>query len=215
MSRLRVHTFAISIDGYGAGPKQGLENPLGFGGEALHDWMVTTRTFQQMQRKDGGTSGVDDDFCAAWIHQHRSLDPRPQHVGPIRGAWPDETWKGWWGKEPPYHTPVFVLTHHPRKSIVMEGGTTFHFVTDGIGAALQRATDAASGQDVRLGGGIATIRQYLQAGLVDEMHVAISPILLGSGEHLFGGIDLPALGYRCSGHVTTANAIHLIVTRRG
>ncbi len=214
MPRLRVHNFAISIDGYGAGPNQDLDNPLGFGGLALHDWIVPTRTFQQMQGNDGGTSGVDDDFMArgfanigAWILGRNMF-------GPVRGAWPDETWTGWWGANPPYHTPVFVLTHHPRKSIVMDGGTTFHFVTDGIHAALQRATDAANGQDIRLGGGVATIRQYLQAGLVDEMHVAISPILLGSGEHLLAGIDASALGYQCNERVTTANAMHFILTKR-
>jgi dihydrofolate reductase len=214
MSRLRVHNFAISIDGYGAGPNQDLGNPLGFGGLALHDWIVSTRTFQQMQGNDGGTSGADDDYIArgfanigAWIIGRNMF-------GPVRGAWPDETWVGWWGTNPPYHTPVFVLTHHPRKSIVMEGGTTFHFVTDGIRAALQRAIDAANGQDIRLGGGVATIRQYLQAGLIDEMHVAISPTLLGSGEHLLAGIDALALGYQCSERVTTANAMHFILTKR-
>lgn len=214
MPKLRVHNFAISIDGYGAGPNQDLDNPLGSGGLALHDWIVPTRTFQRMQGNDGGTSGADDDFMArgfanigAWILGRNMF-------GPVRGAWPDETWTGWWGADPPYHTPVFVLTRHPRKSLVMDGGTTFHFVTDGIHAALRRATDAANGRDIRLGGGVATIRQYLQAGLVDEMHVAISPILLGSGEHLLAGIDAPALGYECGKHVTTANAMHFILTKR-
>jgi dihydrofolate reductase len=214
MSRLRVHGFSMSIDGYGAGRDQDLDNPLGVGGLALHDWIVSTRTFQRMQGLDGGAVGIDDDFMArgfanigAWILGRNMF-------GPIRGPWPDDTWTGWWGSEPPYHTPVFVLTHHPRKSIDMNGGTTFHFVTDGIEAALQRATEAANGRDVRLGGGVATIRQYLRAGLVDEMHVAISPVLLGSGEHLFAGFDLPAVGYQCSEHVASANAMHVVFTRR-
>lgn len=214
MTKLRVHNFAISLDGYGAGPHQDLDNPLGVGGEALHDWIVPTRSFQQMCGNEGGERGVDDDFVArgftnigAWILGRNMF-------GPIRGSWPDNTWKGWWGDNPPYHTPVFVLTRHPRPSITMDGGTIFHFVTDGIHAALQRATDAAKGQDVRLGGGVAAIRQYLQAGLIDEMHVGISPILLGSGEHLVAGIDTLALGYRCTEHVTTANAMHFILKKR-
>ena len=214
MPKLRVHNFAISLDGYGAGPNQDLDNPLGAGGLALHDWVFPTRTFQRMQGNEGGERGIDDDFMArgftnigAWILGRNMF-------GPVRGPWPDDTWTGWWGDNPPYHTPVFVLTNYARPSIAMSGGTTFHFVTDGIHAALRRATDAANGQDVRLGGGVSTIRQYLQAGLIDEMHVAISPILLGSGEHLFAGIDMPALGYQCTEHVTTADVMHFILTRR-
>jgi dihydrofolate reductase len=214
MPKLRVHSFAISLDGYGAGPQQDLENPLGVGGLELHNWILPTRTFERMQGQEGGEKGVDDDFAArgfanigAWILGRNMF-------GPIRGPWPDHTWTGWWGDNPPYHTDVFVLTSHARPSLVMEGGTTFHFVTDGIRAALQRATDAANGQDIRLGGGVATIRQYLQAGLVDEMHIAISPILLGSGEHLLAGIDTLAQGYRCTEHVTTAQATHFVLTKR-
>jgi dihydrofolate reductase len=214
MSKLRVHSFGISIDGYGAGPDQGLDNPLGVGGLALHDWMVSTRTFQQMYGDGAGATGIDDEFTArgfvnigAWILGRNMF-------GPIRGAWPDDRWTGWWGDNPPYHTSVFVLTHHPREPIVMKGGTVFHFVTDGVGAALRRATDAANGQDIRLGGGVATIRQYLHARLVDEMHIAISPVVLGSGESLFAGLDLPAMGYECREHVTTANAMHVVFTRR-
>ncbi len=214
MSKLRVHNFAISLDGYGAGPNQNLDNPLGVGGEALHDWIVPTRTFQKMIGNSGGESGVDDDFIArgfanlgAWILGRNMF-------GPIRGSWPDDAWKGWWGDNPPYHTPVFVLTNHARQPITMDGGTTFYFVTEGIHAALQRANDAANGRDVRLGGGVSTIRQYLQAGLVDEMHVGISPILLGSGENLLAGINTPALGYQCTEHVTTAKATHFILTKR-
>ncbi len=215
MPKLRVHAFAISLDGYGAGPDQSLENPLGVGGPGLHQWVFPTRTFQKIFGKEGGTTGIDDDFAArgfanvgAWILGRNMF-------GPIRGPWPDDAWKGWWGDNPPYHTPVFVLTHHPRASIAMDGGTTFHFVTDGIDAALKRATEAADGKDIRLGGGVATIRQYLRAGLVDEMHLALSPVLLGSGEHLLAGIDMLKLGYECSEHVPTANATHVVLTRSG
>jgi dihydrofolate reductase len=215
MSKLRVHCFAISLDGYGAGPDQSIDDPLGRGGEDLHHWAVATRTFHQMQGKDGGTTGTDDGFVArgfagigAWILGRNMF-------GPVRGPWPDESWKGWWGDTPPYHTPVFVLTHHPRASLAMEGGTTFHFVTGGIHVALDRARDAAGDKDIRLGGGVATIRQYLQAGLIDEMHLAVAPVLLGSGEHLLAGIDVPELGYRCVEHVPTQNVTHVVVARRG
>jgi dihydrofolate reductase len=214
MPKLRVHAFSISLDGYGAGPDQSRANPLGAGGEAMHKWAVATRTFSQMSGKEGGTTGVDDDFVArgfanigAWILGRNMF-------GPVRGPWPDDTWKGWWGDNPPYHCDVFVLTHQPRKPITMEGGTTFHFVTDGIHAALKRATEAANGKDIRIGGGAATIRQYLSAGLVDEMHLAIAPVLLGSGEHLFAGIDALKLGYQCTEHVATPNATHVVITRR-
>ena len=213
MSKLRVHCFAISLDGYGAGPNQSLDYPLGAGGVALHEWFRATRTFQKMFGGDGGTTGVDDDFAARGLNNIGASILGRNMFGPVRGPWPDDAWKGWWGETPPYHTPVFVLTNHPRKSITMDGGTTFHFVTDGIHAALSRATEAANGQDVRLGGGVATIRQYLRAGLVDEMHVAISPILLGSGEHLFAGIDVPKLGYRCTEHVATPGATHVVIAK--
>jgi dihydrofolate reductase len=214
MSKLRVHAFSISLDGYGAGPNQSLDNPLGEGGEALHEWFLPTRTFQMMRGKEAGETGIDDDFAArgfanvgAWILGRNMF-------GPIRGDWPDNDWKGWWGANPPYHTPVFVLTHHPRDSITMDGGTVFHFVTDGIHAALKRASEAANGKDVRLGGGVATIQQYLRAGLIDEMHLAISPVLLGSGEHLFQGLDLRELRYECTEHVPAAKATHVVLTRR-
>ena len=214
MPKLRVNCFAISLDGYGAGPNQSLENPLGVGGLALHDWSHPTRTFQKAFGKDGGSTGIDDDFVArgfagvgAWILGRNMF-------GPIRGPWPDDEWKGWWGDTPPYHTPVFVLTHHPRAPLAMKGGTVFHFVTAGIRDALERAFAAANGLDVRLGGGVATIRQYLAAGLVDEMHVAVSPNLLGSGEPLFAGINLPALGYRRTEHVATEKATHVVLAKR-
>lgn len=214
-ARLRVNCFSISLDGYGAGPDQSMQNPLGAGGMALHEWFFPTRTFQRLiMGKDEGTTGVDNDFAArgmagvgAWILGRNMF-------APSRGEWPDDGWKGWWGDEPPYQTPVFILTHHPRASIEMAGGTTFHFVTDGIHATLKRAKEAANGKDVRLGGGVATIRQYLQAGLIDELHLAVSPSLLGSGEHLFAGIDLPKLGYQCTEHVATPLATHVVIAKR-
>ncbi|MGZ5961004.1 MAG: dihydrofolate reductase family protein [Rhizomicrobium sp.] len=215
MSKLRVNCFSVSLDGYGAGPGQSLANPLGVGGMAVHEWAHATRTFRRMFGQEDGETGVDDDFAArgfadvgAWILGRNMF-------GPVRGAWPDENWKGWWGDNPPYHCPVFVLTHHPRASIAMDGGTTFHFVTDGIHAALERAREAANGGDVRLGGGVATIRQYLQLGLVDEMHFAVSPVLLGSGENLFAGLDLLKLGYRISQHVPMPKATHIALAKQG
>jgi len=214
MSKLRVHAFTISLDGCGAGPNQDLDNPLGVGGVALHEWAFATRTFRQMFGSGGGTTGIDDDLAArgftnigAWIMGRNMF-------GPIRGPWPDDAWKGWWGDSPPYHTPVFVLTNHPRTSITMNGGTSFHFVTDGIHAALKRAAEAANDQDIWLGGGVATIRQYLRAGLVDEMHLAISPVLLGSGEHLLVDIDTLKLGYQCTEYTPTKNATHVVLTKR-
>jgi dihydrofolate reductase len=215
MSKLRVHCFTVSLDGFGAGPDQSLEQPLGMGGLNLHEWLLPTRAFQKMHG-DGdadGTTGVDNDFAergsdriGAWILGRNMF-------GPSRGEWPDDEWKGWWGEDPPYHTPVFVLTHHPREPIQMEGGTTFYFVTEGIHAALERAREAAGGLDVRLGGGPATIRQYLQAGLVDELHFAISPILLGSGEPLIAGLDLAKLGYKVTETVNSPGAMHVVVKK--
>jgi dihydrofolate reductase len=213
MFKLRVCSFAMSIDGYCAGPGQSLENPLGIGGLALHEWAFATRTWSRMHGDDGGATGVDDDFAArsmanlgAWIMGRNMF-------GPIRGPWPNDDWKGWWGPNPPYRTPVFVLTHHAREPIEMDGGTVFHFVTDGIHAALARAREAAGGRDVRLGGGVATVRRYLEEGLVDELHIAIAPVLLGSGEALFPGMSLPALGYRCVEHVATPAATHVVLAR--
>ena len=213
MARVRVHNFAISLDGYGAGPHQGLENPLGVGGEALHDWYIPTRTFQRVTGKSGGTTGVDDDFAARFGQGIGAYIMGRNMFGHSRGPWPDDGWRGWWGTNPPYHTPVFVLTHHDRAPIEMEGGTVFHFVTGGIREALERATAAAGGNDIQVGGGASTIRQYLQARLIDELHVAIAPVLLGSGEPLFYSLDLMALGYKCTTHVPTAAATHCILTR--
>jgi dihydrofolate reductase len=215
MTKLRVHSFSISIDGYGAGPNQDLDNPLGVGGVALHEWVFATRTFQKMFGSEAGATGVDDDFAARGFSNIGAWIIGRNMFGPIRGAWPDSQWKGWWGDNPPYHVPVFVLSHYPRESIEMAGGTTFHFVTDGIQTALKRAKESANGQDVRLGGGVATIQQYLRASLIDEIHLALAPTLLGSGEHLFASLDAVALGYRCSEHVSTARAAHVVLTRKG
>lgn len=214
MSKVRVQAFSVSIDGFGAGPRQSLNDPLGIGGTTLHRWFFPTRTFQQMvMGGEDGSTGVDDEFArrsfdnvGAWILGRNMFSPS-------RGPWPDDGWKGWWGDNPPYHVPVFVLTHHPRASIPMQGGTTFHFVTGGIQEALERAREAAGKQDVRIGGGVSTVRQFLQAGLVDEMHLAISPTLLGTGESLLAGIDLVQLGFRCTRHVGTDHALHSVLTR--
>ena len=214
MSKVRVHGFSISIDGYGAGQDQSLDNPLGVGGEDLHAWAWSTRTFQRMFGNEGGATGVDDDFAAWGMENIGAWILGRNMFGPIRGPWPDEAWKGWWGENPPYHVPVFVLTHHARPSIPIEGGTTFHFVTEGIEAALQKATAAAKGKDIRIGGGASVLRQYLQARLIDEMHVAISPVLLGAGESLFADLDLRALGYKCTRHAGTDKAAHVVITRQ-
>jgi dihydrofolate reductase len=214
MSRLRVHGFAMSLDGFSAGPDQDLQHPLGVHGPELMEWFFPTRTWRAMQGQPGGETGVDDEIAqrgfgsvGAWILGRNMF-------GPVRGPWPDESWRGWWGDEPPYHVPTFVLTHHPRPPLVMAGGTVFHFVTGGIRAALEQATAAAAGRDIRLGGGVSTVRQYLQAGLVDEMHLAVRPVLLGAGEHLLGGLDLRALGYECAETVAGERATHVFVRRR-
>jgi dihydrofolate reductase len=214
VTKLRVQSFAISIDGYGAGPDQSLQNPLGVRGPELMEWFFHVRVWRAMHGQDGGETGIDNGIAeqgfaniGAWILGRNMF-------GPVRGPWPDERWKGWWGDEPPYHTPVFVLTHHPRRSLEMAGGTTFHFVTDGIEATWQRARDAARGRDVRLGGGVSTIRQFLRAGLVDELHLALRPVLLGRGEHLLRDIDLPALGYECARQVAGERATHVFLRRR-
>lgn len=221
MSKLKVAGFSVSIDGFGAGPEQGLEQPMGVGGMALHEWLLGTRTFQAMHAEmtaspaagPAGRVDADDAFAArsmanvgAWILGRNMF-------GPVRGPWPDESWQGWWGEEPPYHVPTFVLTHHARAPLAMKGGTVFHFVTGGIREALERAREAARGQDIRIGGGAATVRQYLQAALIDELHLAISPVLLGRGERLFEGVDLRALGYRCTRHAASEQATHLVLER--
>ena len=213
MSKLVVRCFFLSLDGYGAGPDQSLDNPLGVNGPLLAEWMLATRTFQRMCGRENGETGVDDDFVARSFENIGAWIMGRNMFGPIRGPWPDAEWKGWWGDNPPYHVPVFVLTNHARPPFAMEGGTTFHFVTEGIEAALRQATAAADGKDIRIGGGASTVRQYLRARLVDEMHLAMSPVLLGAGENLFAGLDLRALGYACTEHVSTERTTHLIVTR--
>jgi dihydrofolate reductase len=215
MPKLRVCSFSVSLDGFGAGPEQSLDNPLGVGGETLHEWVFPTRTFRKMSGRDDGSTGVDDDYAARGFARVGAWIMGRNMFGPVRGAWPDANWKGWWGDSPPYHCDAFVLTHYPRDPISMEGGTTFHFVTDGIHAALERAVRAANGRDVRLGGGVETIRQYLQAGLVEEMHLAVAPVFLGTGESLFAGLDLPKLGYRRSEHVSSPSATHVVLTKHG
>ena len=213
MGRVRAVAFSVSLDGFGAGPEQSLQDPLGQGGEDLHRWFVGTKSFRTMFGRVGGTEGVDDDFA------HRSMDGFGAFIlgrnmfAHSRGPWPDDGWKGWWGENPPYHAPTFILTHHPRDPIVMEGGTIFHFVTDGIDAALERAREAAGHLDVKIGGGVSTVRQYLQARLIDELHVAVSPVLLGQGEALFKGLDLPALGYRVTQTAPTKLATHVVLGR--
>lgn len=213
MSKLRVQSFGLSLDGYGAGPDQSLDNPLGVGGVGLMEWFFPTHAWQLTHGGSEGETGVDNRMAeqgfngiGAWILGRNMF-------GPVRGAWPDESWKGWWGDEPPYHVPVFVLTQHARKPLTMAGGTTFHFVTDGIHAALEQARAAAGGLDVRVGGGVATVRQYLQARLLDELHLAVRPVLLGRGEALFQGLDLPALGYACVESVSGERATHVTLRR--
>ncbi|MCB0489438.1 MAG: dihydrofolate reductase [Cyclobacteriaceae bacterium] len=215
MSRVKVAAFSISLDGFGAGVDQSLENPLGIRGGELHQWMYPTKMFHQMQGKEGGSEGVDNDFAmnsfdnlGAWILGRNMF-------GPIRGPWPDGEWKGWWGDTPPYHVPVFVLTNYEREPLEMKGGTTFYFVTDGMESALDKAKKAANGKDIRIGGGVSTVRQVLQLGQMDEMHLAVSPVFLGKGEHLFSGIDLPQLGFK-NPHVTQGEkAMHVKLVANG
>jgi dihydrofolate reductase len=213
-SKLRVQCFGVSIDGYGAGPNQDLKNPLGVGGPALMEWFVHTRTWRRIQGQDGGETGVDDGLAEAGFQGVGAWILGRNMFGPVRGPWPDEEWKGWWGDEPPYHVPVFVLTHHARPPLRMKGGTEFRFVTEGIHAALEQAKAAAAGRDVRLGGGVSTLRQYLRAGLIDELHFAVRHLLLGSGEHVWEGIDVPALGYDCVKVVHGERATHVFLHRK-
>jgi dihydrofolate reductase len=209
MPKVRVNAFSVSIDGYAAGPNQSLENPLGVGGMALHNWVFPTRVFQNVVGKEGGTTGIDNDFAERGFENIGAWILGRNMFGPVRGPWLDETWKGWWGDNPPYHVPVFVLTHHARAPITMAGGTTFHFVTDGIQSALEQAVKAAQGKDIRVGGGVATVQQFLRARLIDEIHLAIAPILLGSGEQLFANLNWVELGYQVSERVSTPNATHV------
>jgi len=214
VARVRVESFTISLDGYGAGPSQDINNPLGVGGGDLHQWLIPTRTFQRaLFGKEGGTTGVDDDFAARGFQNVGAWILGRNMFGPVRGPWPDMNWKGWWGDNPPYHFPVFILTHHARSPIEMEGDTTFHFIPGGIREALDRAREAAGGLDVRIGGGANTIQQYLREGLIDELHVAIAPVLLGGGERLFEGVDLRASGYECIQFMASEKATHVVLRR--
>jgi dihydrofolate reductase len=213
MGKVKVAAFSISLDGYGAGLDQSRQEPLGKRGEELHEWIFPTKMFKQLYGKGDGTEGIDNDFAeksfenlGAWIMGRNMF-------GPVRGPWPNDEWKGWWGENPPYHVPIFVLTHHAREPVHMKGGTTFHFVTDGIESAIERARKAANGKDIRIGGGTSTIRQYLQAGYIDEMHLAIAPVFLGSGEHLFAGIDLPKLGFTETQVSYGKGAAHVILKK--
>jgi dihydrofolate reductase len=209
MAKLRVHNFSISLDGFGAGPDQSQDDPLGLGGESLHEWMFATRFWGAMTGQNGGDEGLDNDFAEAGVTGIGATIMGRNMFGPIRGEWGDSDWRGWWGDDPPYHHPVFVLTHHAHDPIEMDGGTTFHFVTDGIEAALEQATAAASGEDIRLGGGVATIQEYLRAGLVDDLHVAIAPILLGGGERLFDHLGKAVDGYECAELAASPSAVHV------
>jgi dihydrofolate reductase len=215
MGRVRVAGFSLSLDGFGAGPEQSLQNPLGKRGHELHGWFLGTKSFKAMVGATGGVDGLDDDYGQRSMQGFGAFILGRNMFAPSRGAWPEDGWKGWWDKDPPYHAPTFILTHHPRDPIVMEGGTTFYFVTGGIHAALDQARAAAGALDVKIGGGVSTVRQYVQAGLVDEMHFALSPVLLGRGEAMFQGLDLPALGYRVAQTETTDHAMHVTITRQG
>jgi dihydrofolate reductase len=214
MSLLRVQSFAVSLDGFSAGPHQDLENPLGVRGPELMEWFFPTRVFQQMHGEGDGETGVDNDIAERGFENMGAWILGRNMFGPVRGPWPDDRWKGWWGDEPPYHVPTFVLTHHPRPPLQMKGGTTFHFVTDGIHSALEQAKAAANGRDVRLGGGVSTIRQFLQARLIDSLHLAVRPILLGEGEELWHGLDMRALGYEVAEHMQGERAMHLFIRKR-
>src|SRR3982751_441524 len=214
MSKVVVQSFGISLDGFSAGPDQDLQNPLGVNGPEIMGWFFPTKTFIEQHGGEGGETGIDNDFAAksmagkgAWILGRNMF-------GPVRGAWLDDSWKGWWGDEPSYHVPTFVLTHYAREPIVMKGGTTFHFVTDGIESALEQAKGAAGDKDVRIGGGPATVRQYLQASLIDQLHLVVRPVLLGKGEPLFAGLDLRTLGYVCTRSVNGERGLHVIIERQ-
>jgi dihydrofolate reductase len=211
--KVKVGAFSVSIDGFGAGPRQDLQNPLGVRGTELHDWFFHTEIFKKMHGQSGGTTGIDNDVAAQSFENVGAWILGRNMFGPVRGPWKDDSWKGWWGDNPPYHTPVFVLTHHSRSPLAMEGGTTFHFVTDGLESALKQAKEAAQGKEVRIGGGVSVIRQYVIAGLIDEMHLAVSPVLLGEGEHLFTGISLPQLGFTLVRTVAGESATHVFVKK--
>ena len=213
MSKVRVAGFSVSVDGFGAGPEQSLNDPLGKRGPEMFQWFFHTRTFRAMMGKDDGSTGIDEDYASGAMANFGAFILGRNMFGPIRGEWPDDAWKGWWGANPPYHAPTYILTHYPREPIVMEGGTTFHFITSGIHEALDKARAAAGGKDVKIGGGVSTVRQFLLAGLVDELHFAVSPVVLGHGEAMFAGIDLPALGFSVRQHVASEKATHIVLAK--
>ena len=214
MQKLRVHSYSISVDGFSAGPNQSLEHPLGVGSESLMEWFFPTQVFQQMHGGGDGETGIDNDIAARGFENVGAWILGRNMFGPIRGPWPNDDWKGWWGDSPPYHCDVYVLTHYPRDPIPMAGGTTFHFVTEGIERALELAFESARGKDVRVGGGAETVRQYLGAGLIDELHLAQVPVVLGSGEAPFSGLDLKRLGYECIERTPSARATHIVLAKR-
>ncbi len=213
MSKVKVAGFGVSLDGFGAGSAQSLDHPLGLHGQEIFQWFFPTRTFRQMLGKEGGETGLDDGFARRAMEGFGAFILGRNMFGPVRGDWPDDQWKGWWGDDPPYHAPTFVLTHYPRPPIKMSGGTTFHFVSDGIEDALLRAREAAGAKDVKIGGGVETVKQYVRVGFVDEIHLAIAPIALGQGEALFSGLDLRALGYRTVEHVSTERGTHIVLAK--
>ncbi len=214
MTKVCVRGFSVSLDGFAAGPEQSLADPLGKRGPEMFQWYFGTKTFRAMIGKEGGSEGVDEKYASAGMTGFGAFILGRNMFGPIRGEWPDDQWKGWWGDNPPYHAPTFILTNYPRAPIEMKGGTTFFFVTDGIESALEQAKAAAGAQNVKIGGGVSTVRQYLQAGAIDEMHLAIAPVVLGRGEALFAGLDLPALGFSVTEHAATDRATHVVLTKR-
>ena len=214
MTRFRVNAFGISMDGFGAGAEQSLDNPMGVGGLAMHGWAFETKTFRAMHGGEGGSTGVDEEFAARSFENVGAWILGRNMFGPVRGSWGNESWKGWWGDEPPYHVPVFVLTHYPRPPLEMKGGTTFYFVTEGIEEAAKSAAAAAGGKDVRIGGGVSTIQQYLRAGVIDEMHLVVSPVLLGAGEKFFGNLDLVKAGFRVTQHVMSERVMHVVMEKQ-
>jgi dihydrofolate reductase len=214
MTKVRVNAFSVSLDGYGAGPNQTREEPLGLGGEELHEWVVTTADWAKSHGGQGGTTGADNDFAARAMSNLGAWIMGRNMFGPVRGPWPDYEWKGWWGKNPPYHCPVFVLTRHERPQLEMEGGTIFHFVTGGIHEAMERAREAAGDKDIRIGGGVSTVNQYLRERMIDELHIAVAPVFLGGGERLYDDVDMRALGYQCTRMVSTEKATHMLITRQ-
>lgn len=213
MPKVRIAGFGVSLDGFSAGPEQSMADPLGKRGPEIFQWFFPTRTFRAMQGLEDGSVDIDDQFAHRAMENFGAFILGRNMFGPFRGPWPDNSWKGWWGDNPPYHAPTFVLTHYAREPIPMEGGTTFHFVTGGIEEALRRAKQAAGGKDVKIGGGVSTVRQYLQAGLVDSIHLAVAPVVLGTGEALFTGLNLPALGFSVTEKHVTDHATHIVLEK--